>query len=57
MKARGHPIGVCGLTSMAEICVQLRGAAGERQHAGARMALIQSAGGVSPDTYVFIVEK
>jgi len=57
MKARGHPIGVCGLTSMAEIHAQLRGAAGERQHAGARTALVQSAGGVSPDTYVFIVEQ
>jgi len=56
MKARGHPIGVCGLTSMAEIHAQLRGAAGERQHANARVALLQSAGGVSPDTYVFIVE-
>lgn len=56
MKARGHPIGVCGLTSLAEIHAQLRGAAGERQHANARTALVQSAGGVSPDTYVFIVE-
>ncbi len=56
MKARGHPIGVCGLTSLAEIHAQLRGKAGERQHANARVALLQSAGGVSPDTYVFIVE-
>jgi acetyl-CoA C-acetyltransferase len=56
MKARGHPIGVCGLTSLAEIHAQLRGEAGERQHPGARVALLQSAGGVAPDTYVFIVE-
>lgn len=56
MKARGHPIGVCGLTSMCEIHAQLRGAAGERQRPGARVALLQSAGGVAPDTYVFIVE-
>jgi acetyl-CoA C-acetyltransferase len=56
MKARGHPIGVCGLTSMAEIHAQLCGEAGERQHPGARVALLQSAGGVAPDTYVFIVE-
>jgi len=56
MKARGHPIGVCGLTSLAEIHAQLCGEAGERQHPGARVALVQSAGGVAPDTYVFIVE-
>jgi acetyl-CoA acetyltransferase len=56
MKARGHPIGVCGLTSMAEVHAQLRGAAGKRQQPGARLALVQSAGGVSPETYVFIVE-
>jgi acetyl-CoA C-acetyltransferase len=56
LKARGHPIGVCGLTSMAEVAAQLCGAAGQRQRSGARTALVQSAGGVSPDTYVFIVE-
>ncbi len=56
MKARGHPIGVCGLTSMAEIAAQLRATAGDRQHPGARVAVIQSAGGVSPDAYVFVVE-
>jgi len=56
MKARGHPIGVCGLTSLSEIHAQMRGAAGERQHHRTRVALLQSAGGVAPDTYVFIVE-
>jgi len=56
MKARGHPIGVCGLTSLAEVYLQLTGAAGARQQPNARTALIQSAGGVSRDTYVFILE-
>jgi len=56
MKARGHPIGVCGLTSLVEIHQQLTGTAGERQQAGARMAAIQSAGGVSRDCYVFTAE-
>jgi acetyl-CoA C-acetyltransferase len=56
MKARGHPIGVCGLTSLSEIHAQMRGAAGGRQHHRTRVALLQSAGGVAPDTYVFIVE-
>lgn len=56
MKARGHPIGACGLTSMAEIYAQMRTAAGGRQHSRANVTLIQSAGGIAPDTYVFIVE-
>ena len=56
MKARGHPIGVCGLTSMAEVFLQLRGEAGQRQHPDARVAVVQSAGGVAPDTYVFVLE-
>jgi acetyl-CoA C-acetyltransferase len=56
MKARGHPIGVCGLTSLAEVALQLAGEAGDRQHPDAQIALVQSAGGVAPDTYVFIVE-
>jgi acetyl-CoA acetyltransferase len=56
MKARGHPIGVCGLTSMAEVAAQLAGAAGARQQPHAGVALIQSAGGVAPDCYAFVVE-
>jgi acetyl-CoA C-acetyltransferase len=56
MKARGHPIGVCGLTSLAEIHQQLTGAAGERQQPNANIAVIQSAGGVSPETFVFVLE-
>ncbi len=56
MKARGHPIGVCGLTSIFETVAQLTGNAGARQHAGASVALIQSAGGVAPDCYAFVAE-
>jgi acetyl-CoA C-acetyltransferase len=55
MKARGHPIGVCGLSSLAEMYVQLTGEAGARQHPGARLGVIQSAGGVSRHCYVFLV--
>jgi hypothetical protein len=47
---------VCGLTSVYEVVAQLTGIAGARQHAGAGVALIQSAGGVAPDCYVFILE-
>ncbi len=56
MKARGHPIGVCGLTSIFEVVTQLTGSAGARQHRGASVAMIQSAGGVAPDCYAFVVE-
>ena len=56
MKARGHPIGVCGLTSLVEVHQQLTGAAGGRQQPGARVAAVQSAGGVSRDCYAFVVE-
>jgi len=56
MKARGHPIGVCGLTSLAEVVLQLTGQAGARQQPGARRALIQSAGGVARDSYAFVLE-
>jgi acetyl-CoA acetyltransferase len=56
MKARGHPIGVCGLSSLVEMHAQLTGAAGARQHRGARLGVVQSAGGVSRDGYVFVLE-
>ncbi len=56
MKARGHPIGVCGLTSVAELVEQLTGRSGDRQQPGARTGLVQSAGGVSRDTFVFVLE-
>lgn len=55
MKARGHPIGVCGLSSVVEMYQQLRGRAGDRQHPGARLGAIQSAGGVSQRTYAFVL--
>jgi len=56
MKARGHPIGVCGLTSVAEMEAQLCARAGARQQPGARLGVVQSAGGVSRDTYAFVLE-
>lgn len=55
MKARGHPIGVCGLSSVVEMHTQLTCAAGDRQHKSARLGLIQSAGGVARDSYVFLL--
>jgi acetyl-CoA acetyltransferase len=55
MKAKGHPIGATGLSASAEMLAQLTGEAGSRQHSGARLGMIQSVGGVSKDSYVFIV--
>lgn len=43
--ARGHPLGATGLAQVAEIVWQLRGTAGERQVAGARLGLVETMGG------------
>jgi acetyl-CoA C-acetyltransferase len=56
MKAKGHPIGACGISSCVEVYEQLTGSAGERQHAGSRLGMVQSVGGVSNESYVFIME-
>lgn len=56
LKARGHPIGVCGISSVFEMLEQLTHRAGRRQHPGARRGIVQSAGGVSRETYAFVME-
>jgi acetyl-CoA acetyltransferase len=43
--SKGHPIGATGLAQICEATWQLRGEAGERQVAGARVALTQNGGG------------
>jgi acetyl-CoA acetyltransferase len=45
LECRGHPIGASGLAQIYEIGVQLRGAAGQRQVAGARLGLAENGGG------------
>jgi acetyl-CoA C-acetyltransferase len=57
MKARGHPIGCTGLSSSVEMHEQLTGRAGQRQHRGASLGMIQSVGGVSDESFVFIVDS
>jgi acetyl-CoA acetyltransferase len=42
--AMGHPIGPTGVGQICEITTQLRGEAGERQHAGARTGLAHMVG-------------
>lgn len=46
LKARGHPIGATGLYQACEIVAQLSSRAGANQVANARLALMQSVGGV-----------
>ena len=43
--SKGHPLGATGTAQIHEIVLQLRGAAGARQSAGARLALAENSGG------------
>ncbi|MBW3664291.1 MAG: thiolase family protein [Actinobacteria bacterium] len=45
LSSRGHPVGATGLAQVAEIVWQLRGEAGPRQVADARVGLAQNSGG------------
>lgn len=44
--SKGHPIGATGLSMVYELCLQLRGEAGERQVKGAAIGLAENGGGV-----------
>ncbi|HEY4715997.1 MAG TPA: thiolase family protein [bacterium] len=43
--SKGHPVGATGTAQIAEIVLQLRGEAGERQVKGAKVGLTQNGGG------------
>lgn len=45
LECRGHPIGASGLAQIYELCIQLRGDAGKRQVADARLGLAENGGG------------
>ncbi len=45
LESRGHPIGASGLAQIHELVTQVRGAAGQRQVNGARIALAENGGG------------
>jgi acetyl-CoA acyltransferase len=47
--SKGHPIGATGCGQLVELADQLRARCGDRQVAGARVALAQNAGGVLGD--------
>lgn len=50
LQSKGHPLGATGLAQIVELTDQLRGRAGARQVAGARLALAENAGGyLGPD--------
>ena len=46
LESKGHPIGATGLAQIHELVTQLRGEAGLRQVAGARLALQENGGGL-----------
>jgi acetyl-CoA acyltransferase len=45
LESRGHPLAATGTAQLAELAMQLRGEAGERQVPGARFAVAETAGG------------
>ena len=47
LESKGHPIGATGLGQVFELVTQLRGEAGPRQVAGARIALAENGGGLA----------
>jgi acetyl-CoA C-acetyltransferase len=57
LKARGHPVGATGLYQLAEATLQLRGAAGENQIEGARVAMAQNIGGSGATIVTHILKR
>jgi acetyl-CoA C-acetyltransferase len=45
LKSKGHPVGATGVAQICDVAEQLRGAAGPRQIANARLGLAQNLGG------------
>ncbi|MEW6338591.1 MAG: thiolase domain-containing protein [Acidobacteriota bacterium] len=56
LKSKGHPVGATGVAQLVELTTQLRGEAGKRQVAGARVGLAQNMGGTGASSVVSIVE-
>ena len=56
LESRGHPVAATGLAQIIELATQLRQEAGQRQVAGARIAVAENAGGfVVDDTAAAVV--
>jgi len=56
LKSKGHPVGATGVAQVLEITNQLRGQAGQRQVAGARVGMAQNMGGSGGSSVVHILE-
>jgi acetyl-CoA C-acetyltransferase len=57
LKARGHPLGATGLYQLAEVALQLKGAAGDHQVPGAKVGLAQCMGGLASVSAVNILRR
>jgi len=56
LKAKGHPIGATGVAQIAEIVMQLRGDADQRQVKNAKIGLAHNVGGSGASSVVHILE-
>ena len=56
LKSKGHPVGATGVAQLCELALQLRGEAGQRQVAGASLALAENLGGSGATCVVTILE-
>jgi acetyl-CoA C-acetyltransferase len=56
LKAKGHPVGATGVSQVAEIVMQLRGEADQRQVKDARIGLTHNVGAVGASCVVHILE-
>lgn len=57
LKGCGHPVGATGVKQIVELVVQLRGEAGARQVAGARVGLAHNVGGSGGTAVVHILKQ
>jgi acetyl-CoA C-acetyltransferase len=57
LKSKGHPVGATGIAQAIEICDQLRGDAGKRQVADAKIGLCQNMGGSGASSVVHILGR
>jgi acetyl-CoA C-acetyltransferase len=56
LKSKGHPVGATGVAQVVEIVEQLRGEAGDRQVAGAKVGMTQNMGGTGASCVAHILE-
>ena len=57
LKARGNPLGATGVYQVAEVALQLRGAAGDHQVEDAKVGLTQNMGGLGSTCAVTILRR